>query len=201
RSISFGLRGRNAEEPFLFEQLSEGEKQLLAVVGAVTLTNQKDNLVLLDEPDTHLNPHWSWDYPGMLAQAFRQEQQPRSTVLMATHDPVMISGLTRDQVLLAHPPSDNTPMFTRPQRNPRGQGIANLLCSKEFFSLPSSLDKETQKLLDQRLRISIKPKLDAADKARLMELNQQLEFITPGVSERDPDYVAFLRQRHQSTQP
>ena len=195
-SVDFRLKGRDAAEPFPFEQLSEGEKQLLAVVGALRLTNQQDNLVLLDEPDTHLNPHWSWDYPGMLTEAFKKEQKLRSTVLMATHDPVMISGLVSDQVLLAHPPSDETPMFTRPRRNPRGQGIANILCSSEFFGLPSSLDKETQKLLDERLDISIKPKLTREDKMRLKELNQQLEIITPGVSERDPSFVEFLRQRH-----
>ena len=160
-----------------------------------TLTNQKDNLVLLDEPDTHLNPHWSWEYPGMLAEAFKADQKPRSTVLMATHDPVMISGMVREQVLLAHTPTPDRPLFSRPHRNPRGQGVANLLCSSEFFGLPSSLDKETQKLLDERLTISIKPQLTARDKARLKALNEQLE-ILPGVSERDPDYVAFLRQRH-----
>jgi hypothetical protein len=196
RSVSFRLRGRNAEETFPFDQLSEGEKQLLAVVGAVRLTNQKDNLVLLDEPDTHLNPHWSWDYPGMLTEAFRPEQQPRSTVLMATHDPVMISGMLREQVLLAQTPAPDRPLFSRPRRNPRGQGVANILCSSEFFGLPSSLDKETQKLLDERLAISVKGELSAADKARLRELNQQLAFIQPGVSERDPEYVAFLRQRY-----
>jgi energy-coupling factor transporter ATP-binding protein EcfA2 len=195
QSVSFRLRGRNAQEPFLFDQLSEGEKQLLAVVGAVRLTNQKDNLVLLDEPDTHLNPCWSWDYPSMLAEAFGPDPLQRSTVLMATHDPVIISGMVREQVVMAQKPSPEQPLFSRPRRNPRGQGVANLLCSSEFFGLPSSLDKETQKLMDERLAISIKLKLNADDKARLKALNEQLE-ILPGVSERDPDYVAFLRQRH-----
>lgn len=199
RSVSFLLRGRHSVDAFSFDQLSEGEKQLLAVIGAITLANQSDNLVLLDEPDTHLNPHWSWDYPGMLAEAFKPEQQKHSTVLMATHDPVMISGMVRDQVLLAQTPSSDRPLFTRPHRNPRGQGIANILCSSEFFGLPSSLDKETQKLLDEQLAISIKPELTARDKARLRTLNEQLE-IMPGISERVPDYVKFLRQQQPATE-
>lgn len=198
-SVSFGLRGRASKEVFPFDQLSEGEKQLLAVVGAVRLANQRDNLVLLDEPDTHLNPHWSWDYTGMLTEAFTQEQRPRSTVLMATHDPVMISGMVREQVLLAHTATADRPLFSRPHRNPRGQGVANILCSSEFFGLPSSLDKETQKLLDERLAISIKTILTGRDKARLKALNEQLQ-ILPGVSERDPVYVAFLRRQHADNQ-
>jgi len=188
--------GRVDDKPFEFDQLSEGEKQLLAVVGALQLTNRPDNLVLLDEPDTHLNPQWSWDYPSMLTKAFDAEQQRRSTVLMATHTPIMISGMTSDQVLLAHQRSDGAPAFTRPRRHPRGQGIANLLCSSEYFGLPSSLDKETQKLLDERLAISVKDVLTGVDKARLKTLNVQLEVLSQGISERDPDYVAFLRQRH-----
>jgi predicted ATPase len=188
RRVSYRLRGRSCAGAFDFDHLSEGEKQLLAVVGALTLTNQRNNLVLLDEPDTHLNPHWSWDYPGMLAAAMPPNTS--STVLMTTHDPVIISGMTRDQVLLAH---SNGEGFTRPHRNPRGQGVANLLCSTEFFGLPSSLDKETQRLLDERLAISTKPQLNDRDKARLRVLNEQLE-IFPGISERDPKYVEFLRR-------
>lgn len=191
------MKGRDDDDLFKFDQLSEGEKQLVAVIGAIHLINQPDNLVLLDEPDTHLNPQWSWEYPEMLTEAFDSQQRRRSTVLMATHNPVMISGLTKDEVLLAHPPSDGVSTFTRPVRNPRGQGVANLLCSEEFFGLPSSPDKETQKLLEERLKIIIKPDLTDAERTRLKELNQQLEItIAPGISERDPKYVEFLRQRH-----
>jgi energy-coupling factor transporter ATP-binding protein EcfA2 len=194
-SVDYRLRGIDSN--YSFDQLSEGEKQLLAVVGALRLSNQQDNLVLLDEPDTHLNPKWSWEYPSMLFEAFEEDQLGRTTVLMATHDPVMISGMTRDQVWLAQPGSLEVPIFTHPHRNPRGQGIANLICSKEFFGLPSSLDKETQKLLDERLSISLKEQLTEDEKNRLRQLNEQLEILVkPGVSERDPDYVAFLRHRH-----
>jgi energy-coupling factor transporter ATP-binding protein EcfA2 len=195
-SASFSLIGQREDEPFEFDQLSEGEKQLLAVVGALELTNRPDNLVLLDEPDTHLNPKWTWDYPSMLTEAFDAEQRTRSSVLMTTHTPVMISGMTSDQVLLANRPSEPGPAFTRPRRHPRGQGIANLLCSSEYFGLPSSLDSETQKLLDKRLAISVKVDLTEEDRAQLKELNSQLEILTPGISERDPEYVEFLRQRH-----
>jgi energy-coupling factor transporter ATP-binding protein EcfA2 len=198
-SVSFQLVGRIDDEPFEFDQLSEGEKQLLAVVGALQLINRPDNLVLLDEPDTHLNPQWSWDYPSMLTDAFDAEQRSRSTVLITTHTPIMISGMTRDQVLVARQTTGKGPAFTRPRRHPRGQGIANLLCSSEYFGLPSSLDKETQKLMDERLAISVKEVLTGGDKARLRALNTQLEFLSPGVSERDPEYVEFLRHRAEQT--
>jgi energy-coupling factor transporter ATP-binding protein EcfA2 len=196
--VNYRLKGGAGTDAFEFDHLSEGEKQLIAVVGAIWLTNRPDNLVLLDEPDTHLNPHWSWDYTEMLTESFKDEQKLRSTVLMATHDPVMISGLMKEQVLLAKAPADKIPTFVHPLRNPRGQGVANLLCSNEFFGLPSSLDKQTQILLVERLKLSVKPRLDETDKARLKKLNSDLEIIMPGVSERDPEYVAFLRQKYES---
>ena len=51
RSVSFQLRGGDGSDVFTFDQLSEGEKQLVAVIGAIQLINRPDNLVLLDEPD------------------------------------------------------------------------------------------------------------------------------------------------------
>ena len=197
KSVEYELIGEQSHEPFDFDQLSEGEKQLIAVIGAIRLTNQRDNLILLDEPDTHLNPQWSWEYPEMLDDAFDETQKDQSTVLMATHDPVVISGLVRQQVFLANVVGTEQSTFEHPYRNPRGQGIANLLCSSEFFGLPSSLDKKTQVLMDERLRLSLKETLSDQDKRRLKTLNEQLEMLKPGISERDPDYVAFLRQKYQ----
>jgi energy-coupling factor transporter ATP-binding protein EcfA2 len=197
KSVEYELIGEGSQEPFDFDQLSEGEKQLIAVIGAIRLTNQRDNLILLDEPDTHLNPQWSWEYPEMLEEAFNAMQKDHSTVLMATHDPVVISGLVRVQVFLANGNGTDCSTFKHPIRHPRGQGVANLLCSSEFFGLPSSLDKKTQVLMDERLKLSLKENLTEEDKQRLRELNQKLEILQSGISERDPDYVAFLRSRYE----
>ena len=173
QGVEYRLNGRADGESFDFDQLSEGEKQLIAVIGAIRLTNQRDNLILLDEPDTHLNPQWSWEYPEMLEDAFDAPQREHSTVLMATHDPVVISGLVRQQVFLANAINTETSVFNHPRRNPRGQGIANLLCSSEFFGLPSSLDKNTQALMDERLRLIVRETLSEADQRRLTELNER----------------------------
>ena len=198
KHVEYELIGAVDEDSFDFDQLSEGKKQLIAVIGAIRLTSQRDNLVLLDEPDTHLNPQWSWEYPEMLENSFSDSQQDHSSVLIATHDPVLISGLERHQVLIADTDDAGQTKLTHPHRNPRGQGIANLLCSSEFFGLPSSLDKNTQTLMDERLRLSIKKPLTESEKQRLEELNEKLEILQPGISERDPEFVEFLRSRHES---
>ena len=53
------------------ENLSEGEQQLLTVIGLLRFTKDNDTLFLLDEPDTHLNPQWSYEYKEMLEEAIQ----------------------------------------------------------------------------------------------------------------------------------
>ncbi len=50
-----------------FNELSEGEQQLLMVLGLLKFTRSKESLFLLDEPDTHLNPAWKFDYLNLIS--------------------------------------------------------------------------------------------------------------------------------------
>jgi len=56
------VRHRHADGLMTFDQLSEGELQLLTVLGLMRLTHQDECLFLLDKPDTHLNPLWKLRY-------------------------------------------------------------------------------------------------------------------------------------------
>ncbi|PKG37107.1 AAA family ATPase, partial [Psychromonas sp. Urea-02u-13] len=175
--------------------LSEGEKQILCVIGGLTMTHHQECLVLLDEPDTHLNPAWSWEYNKLLKDSLHSEQQQDSTVFIATHDPVLISGLTREQVLIAK--NENGALsYDHPHRNPRGQGVANLLTS-EFFALPSSLDQHTQGLMDRRIELSYKPtKLTDNERTELTEINDSLDKLGLTISFRNRDFAEFEEQKY-----
>jgi predicted ATP-dependent endonuclease of OLD family len=194
--IDFSIISKSKKKSFPFDALSEGEKQLLCVIGGLTMAHHKECLVLLDEPDTHLNPTWSWEYNKLLKNSLHSEQLQDSTVLIATHDPVLISGLTREQVLIAK--NENGILsYDHPHRNPRGQGVANLLTS-EFFGLPSSLDLETQEMMDERLKLAYKSgALTIDEKNRLKKLNVYLDELSLTISERDEDYKDFLKQKYQ----
>ena len=181
------------------DELSEGEKQLLCVIGGLKLAYQNECLVLLDEPDTHLNPAWSWEYDSLLRDALQKEQQKNSTVILATHDPVLISGLTKEQVLIANL-IDGRLSYEEPYRSPRGQGVANVLTS-EYFGLPSSLDKNTQNLLDERMALAYKPEiLTDEERDRLVYINQELDTLGLTISFRDPSYAEFEKEKYQSTE-
>ncbi|MEI6894351.1 MAG: AAA family ATPase [Colwellia sp.] len=195
-NIDYNIVSKAKQKSFPFDSLSEGEKQLLCVIGGLTMAHHQECLVLLDEPDTHLNPSWSWEYNKLLKDSLHSDQLQDSTVFIATHDPVLISGLTREQVLIAKN-KNGILSYDHPHRNPRGQGIANLLTS-EFFGLPSSLDLETQKMMDERLKLAYKDgALTADEKSRLKELNVSLDELSLTISERDEDYKNFLKQKYQ----
>lgn len=186
----FDIVHQGTQTNYRTDALSEGEKQLLCVIGGLTLSQNNECLVLLDEPDTHLNPAWSWRYDNLLRQALTSQQRTTSTTLIATHDPILISGLTREQVFIARN-EGNQLIYESPYRDPRGQGVANILVS-EYFGLPSSLDESTQSLLDERLRLAYKPEaLTDEEKVRLSEINKQLDSLGLSISFRDPAYKEF----------
>ena len=191
----FDIIHQGTRTPYRTESLSEGEKQLLCVIGGLTLAQHNECLVLLDEPDTHLNPAWSWRYESLLKQALTSKQQATSATIIATHDPIMISGQVKEQVFIARKAEDRL-VYESPVRHPRGQGVANILVS-EYFGLPSSLDENTQNLLNERLRLAYKEEpLIEEESFRLKEINDQLEILGLSISFRDPAYKEFEEQKY-----
>lgn len=196
--IDYTLKHINGTSTFNFEELSEGEKQLISVIGGLHITENNECLVLLDEPDTHLNPAWTWRYSSLLKDALGSDQLNSSTVIIATHNPILISGLTKNQVLIAHN-KNGLLTYDHPHRNPRGQGIANVLTS-EFFGLPSSLDEHTQNLIDERLSLAYKKgKLTNDEAIRLKEVNSLLDILGLTISFRDDNYKKFEESIYEKT--
>jgi ABC-type cobalamin/Fe3+-siderophores transport system ATPase subunit len=195
-SAEFEIVHVDTKTRFQFEDLSEGEKQLISVIGGLHLLKQQECLVLLDEPDTHLNPAWTWKYNSLLKDAMSSSGADLSKIFLTTHNPILISGLTKDEVLIAHR-NGNRLSYARPHRDPRGQGIANVLTS-EFFGLPSSLDEYTQRLMDERLAIAMKKgKLSAEDSVRLAEINVYLDHLGLTISFRDPEERKREEERYK----
>jgi len=104
-----------------FTQLSEGELQMLTVLGLMRITREDHCLFLLDEPDTHLNPIWKLRYfddiEGVLTSDDGALVQGDSQILITTHDPMMVGSLKREQVHILRRNASgtvvNTPMSTR----------------------------------------------------------------------------------------
>lgn len=75
-------------------ELSEGEQQLLTVIGLILITSEFETLYLLDEPDTHLNPNWQRDYIQLLNDFNLKDTT--SHIYVATHSPLLVQCVQDD---------------------------------------------------------------------------------------------------------
>lgn len=173
------------------DDLSEGEKQLAIVMGMIRFSQHEESLFLLDEPDTHLNPTWSAKYLDILQKDVNTD---RDHILLATHDPLVVSGLYRSQVrIMKRDPETGRIDVEEPDFDPVGMGVAAILTS-DVFGLSSTLDINTQRLLDERRRLVHKAReLDAEELVALVKINKSLEVLGFTSAVRDPLYERFSK--------
>jgi predicted ATPase len=170
QQLRIRVRIKHCDGSLTFRELSEGEQQLLTVVGLLRFTKETDSLFLLDEPDTHLNPAWGMEYLKTLNEI--AEPGSDSQVLMATHDPLVLSALNRNEVVVMERSSHSGKVEAfRPDSDPRGLGVVGILRST-MFGLRTTLDLPTQDKLDRRFE------LVAMDTDRTAEENEELKTLS-----------------------
>lgn len=190
--VSVRVKMSSSNEPLSFRELSEGEQQLLTVLGLLKFTGGRDSLFLLDEPDTHLNPAWTVKYLEFLREFIPNEDT--SHLLMVSHHPLAIAELEKEQVQVMWSDSTHQVHAQEPFESPRGMGFAGILTS-DMFGLNSTLDKPTENLLRERRSLVEKDKLNKRQLSRLKEINKEVEALGMSTSHWDSDYVAYLKLR------
>jgi len=180
-----------------FTQLSEGELQILTVLGLMRITRADHCLFLLDEPDTHLNPLWKLRLFDEINEAMTNDvglgASGESQVLLTTHDPILLGGLRREQVHVIRQLVSHTGIES-PTVHPQGMGVTGLLKS-ELFGLSSTLDIETERRLKRRNDLFVKSPRTADEDAELTWLSTELADLGFSNADfRDPDYALFVRK-------
>jgi predicted ATPase len=197
--VRISIRARKVDGSLTFRELSEGEQQLLMVLGLLRFTREDESLFLLDEPDTHLNPAWSVQYLKFLREIGGAHEN--SHVIMATHDPLVISGLDRSQVqVLQRDDATGRIEAQQPESDPKYMGVPALLLS-EVYGLRSILPPATMALLDEKRQLAAKPELTDEDRQTLQRLDEKLEEADLLAENRDPMYrdfvLAYARLQHE----
>jgi ABC-type multidrug transport system ATPase subunit len=188
--VRIWIRLKDCEEPATFQDLAEGERQLLTVLGLMRFTAEKEALFLLDEPDTHLNPAWCLDY---LENLRKYGAEPlNSQIVITTHSPLTFASLEKNEVVVMERGADGKVFAEHPTSAPKGMGFAAILTS-EFFGLRSTLDKDTLRKIDDKRELAMKSDKTDADRKKLAELNDELGKLDFANSVRDPLYLEFIR--------
>jgi ABC-type cobalamin/Fe3+-siderophores transport system ATPase subunit len=178
-----------------FADLSDGERQLLMVLGLIRVSRGKRALFLLDEPDTHLNPHWQHSYLKLIEDwTGIAAEKDQCHIVLTSHNPLTISALTRDEVRVITQSEDGRVTASAPYADPRGMGFTATLT--EIFGMPTSLDVETQRLVDDRNALANAPTKSDADERRLIQLNDELAHRGFLYEDREPLYQDFLLAWH-----
>jgi predicted ATPase len=172
-----------------YRDLSEGEQQLLLVLGLLKFTARDEALFLLDEPDTHLNPAWSTQYLDFLNRFIRGRDSCH--IVMSSHDPLVFAGLERAQVRIFRRDAEGRAVAEVPDQDPRGMGVAAILTS-DLFRLRSTLDAETQSALDRQRILAMKEDLSPEDEGELRDLKVKLNNLGFAQTIRDPLYQLFV---------
>jgi len=196
-----------------FDQLSEGEQQLVSVFGLLLFTQSDEALYLLDEPDSHLNPRWTYEYRIMLRRALFPYQDGKqhangsregnpidsesppamegnSQVLIATHNPLMISAHPRTHVRILSCENGTTTAYP-PEEEPPGMSIDRLLTS-EVFGLDSALPRNTLWAISERERLAALTSRTEEEDTNLKQLSEELELAGLLRTYRLPEEMEFI---------
>ncbi|AWY00766.1 hypothetical protein A8139_12875 [Marinomonas primoryensis] len=208
--IRVKIKNKNGtDESLTFRELSEGEQQLITVLGLLRFTRDDESLFLLDEPDTHLNPAWSMEYINFLKEVagFNLDAQEgsgdkddaasdavdNSHIVLATHDPIVISTLKQEQIQIMKRDEDSLKVFAAPPLyEPKGMGFSGILMS-DMFGLRSDLDPKTLAKLDEHAILLAKEERSETEEARYKTLQDQLDKSGFLDAYSDPYFSAFVK--------
>ena len=192
--VKIKVKKENIDGSITFKELSEGEQQLLTVLGLLKFTKDEESLILLDEPDTHLNPLWKWKYLEFLDNVVGRDDSTQ--IIINTHDPLLIGNLTKEEVRIFRK-SKGKIRTEIPDVDPRGLGVAGILTS-ELFGLSTTLDPYTMNLLAEKMEISIlERRLTEEERTRLREINNKLEEFGLNYDKRFPDIEECLKEKYK----
>lgn len=190
--VRIKVKKKNVDGSITFKELSEGEQQLLTVLGLLKFTKDEDSLILLDEPDTHLNPIWKWRYLEFLDKVV---DRPASTqIILNTHDPLVIGGLRKEEVRIFRMSGNKVLEIEMPSVDPRSMDIVGILRS-ELFGLPSVLSKYMQLKLNRKRYLLFRIENKKATEEEITEYKEiQQEITDSGFNDSsyDPWYTRYL---------
>lgn len=196
--VRIRVRLKNSDGSVTFRELSEGEQQLLTVLGLLRFTAEEESLFLLDEPDTHLNPQWCINYLLYLQKfaGLSDTQGKSSHILLTTHNPLSIAELVKEQVQILERLEDQGTLASTPRFDPRGMGVAGILTS-DLFRLQSSLDRKTLKDLETEAFLSRKTNLNDEERQKLSDARKRLTHSGFRLTSLDPLMEEYLRARYE----
>lgn len=144
-----------------FDDLSDGEAQLVQILAATRIFRDENTLFVYDEPETHLNPSWRTQFHNFLSRALQGDGEQNSCfqVLLSTHSPFLVSSLHQNDVF-KFSLNDDGRMSMGPVTS-QTYGASFEILIKQFFGMRS--------LISQTAVAEIKSHIEAGDNEKARE--------------------------------
>ena len=182
------------------EDMSEGQRQLIKVLGMLGICKREDCLILMDEPDAHMNPKWKYGLKNIMDECL--EEATNAQAIVATHDPLVINGVPKEFIriftyneALRRNNGFYITKVIEPTEDTAGMGIDGLLQS-QYYRLPTSYDKPTSDKFKERQLLYIKlinGEISTEEKERLRQLTRELGALPKSFTTIDFLYDDFIK--------
>jgi hypothetical protein len=149
-----------------FDDLSDGEAQLIQILTAARIFRDEQTLFIFDEPETHLNPSWRTYFHQHLAKAnsVNGVWTENTQTILSTHSPFMISSLKKSEVYRFE--SDDNRCIRMTPATEQTYGASFDVLIRQYFGLKS--------LISQTVINEIREKLKLSDEEALAWINENL---------------------------
>ncbi|EGR3405962.1 hypothetical protein CGI04_16640 [Vibrio parahaemolyticus] len=122
-----------------YDRISDGEHQLIQIIGSLILFGDQQSLFILDEPESHFNPEWRIEFVDIIN---RYVGLSKLELIISTHSPFVLSACKSERVLHF-------------QKNPDGCVAINSIRNKETYG--SSFDSLLSSVFGLEVLISKRP--------------------------------------------
>lgn len=127
------FRKKNVTGSVRYKQLSDGEHQLLHIMGTLKIMKENDVLFLLDEPETHFNPEWRAKMIRLIMESNKDEDLEQDHFI-TSHSPFIISDCKPTNVYLFHRKDGKLKVQTAHERKLNTFGTSVNILTEEVFN-------------------------------------------------------------------
>ena len=178
------VRTDDGEVPI--EAVSQGTQSLMGWIGIVLQRlfevhdqeadpTRKFVLVLMDEIDAHMHPHWQHVLVSTLKEIF-----PDAQFVASSHSPLVVSGLKKEEVLIFRrdDATGRKVKVERPEEDLKGWRVDQILTSATF-GLGGARDKESVDRLSRYTELVSKFDRSPGEEKEIAALAASLEATVP----------------------
>lgn len=175
-TLELTVKSKATGVTFDFTQLSEGEQQLITVLGLILITGKDDCLFLLDEPDTHLNPIWQRRYVKLLDDFNLNDDN--SHIIVATHSPLIVQAAEKADIFL-YKRQDDKIIVDDNDLKIHNWRIDQVLAS-EYFEFENTRPPQLDAFMKEREALLSQQTLTAADIERIKSFEEADDLLPSG---------------------